>query len=67
MTTPEQPANGTPPSSSDAVLSRTEENHEIGLDLMREGATITSTETVVFDLLGGAGTPEFKKLSALVK
>jgi nicotinamidase-related amidase len=52
----------------DAVLSRTPENHETGLELMREcGATITSTETVVFDLLGAAGTPEFKKLSALVK
>ncbi len=52
----------------DAVLSRTEENHETGLALMREaGATVTSTEAVVFDLLGAAGTPEFKKLSPLVK
>ena len=52
----------------DAVLSRTPENHETGLALMREaGATVTSTETVVFDLLGAAGTPEFKKLSGLVK
>jgi len=52
----------------DAVLSRTTDNHETGLALMREsGATVTSTEAVVFDLLGGAGTPEFKKLSPLVK
>lgn len=52
----------------DAVCSRTAENHAVGLDLMREaGATITSTESVVFDLLGAAGTPEFKKLSALIK
>jgi nicotinamidase-related amidase len=52
----------------DAVLSRTPDNHETGLALMRDaGATLTSTETVVFDLLGEAGTPEFKKLSALVK
>jgi nicotinamidase-related amidase len=52
----------------DAVLSRTTENQETGLSLMRDaGATVTSTETVVFDLLGAAGTPEFKKLSPLVK
>lgn len=52
----------------DAVLSRTTENHDTGLELMREsGATISSTETIVFDLLGAAGTPEFKALSPLVK
>ena len=52
----------------DAVLSRTEENHQVGLDLMKEaGATISSAETVVFDLLGQAGTPEFKRLSPLMK
>jgi nicotinamidase-related amidase len=53
---------------SDTVLSRTPDNHDTGLALMREaGATVTSTESVVFDLLGEAGTPEFKKLSALLK
>ncbi len=52
----------------DAVLSRQSENLETGLALMREcGATITSTETVVFDLLGAAGTPEFKQISPLLK
>lgn len=52
----------------DAVLSRTDDNHQVGLQLMREaGATISSTESVVFDLLGQAGTPEFKKLSPLIK
>jgi nicotinamidase-related amidase len=52
----------------DAVLSRSSENHDTGLALMREaGATVTSTESVVFDLLGAAGSPEFKKLSPLVK
>lgn len=52
----------------DAVLSRTTENYDTGLELMREsGATISSTETIVFDLLGAAGTPEFKALSPLVK
>jgi nicotinamidase-related amidase len=52
----------------DAVLSRTAENHETGLQLMREsGATITSTETVVYDLLGAAGTPEFKQIAPMMK
>jgi nicotinamidase-related amidase len=52
----------------DAVLSRTQENHDTGLSLMHEaGATLSSTEAIVFDLLGAAGSPEFKRLSALVK
>lgn len=52
----------------DAVLSRTPENYEVGLSLMKEaGATISSTETVLFDLLGAAGTPEFRKISPLLR
>lgn len=53
---------------ADAVASRTAANRQIGLDLMgRAGAVVTSTETVVFQLLGRAGTPEFKALAPLVK
>ncbi len=52
----------------DAVCSRRVLNHENGLALMREmGATITNTETLVFDVLKKAGTPEFKVMSSLVK
>lgn len=52
----------------DAVCSRFDENHENGLALMRDlGAVITNAETVVFDLLKVAGTPEFKAISPLVK
>jgi nicotinamidase-related amidase len=52
----------------DAVISRTEANRSVGLKLMEKaGATITSTEAVLFDLLGVAGTPEFKELSVLIK
>jgi len=52
----------------DAVLSRTRDNLDTGLTLMREtGATISSTEAVLFDLLGEAGTPEFKAISPLLK
>jgi nicotinamidase-related amidase len=52
----------------DAVVSRTEANRQLGLALMdKAGATVTGTETVLFDLLGQAGTAEFKELSALIK
>ena len=53
---------------SDAVSSRTEDNWQIGLGLAeRAGAIVTSTEVVVFDLLGRAGTDDFKTLSKLIK
>jgi isochorismate hydrolase len=53
---------------ADAVCSRTAANWQIGLDRMRaDAATITSTEMVVFDLLGKAGTDDFKALSRLIK
>ncbi|MHB1844954.1 MAG: isochorismatase family protein [Deltaproteobacteria bacterium] len=52
----------------DAVLSRTRANWQVGLDLMRGmGATVTSTETVLFDLTKCAGTDEFRAISKLVK
>jgi nicotinamidase-related amidase len=51
-----------------AVDSRTEDNWQIGLSLMREaGATITSTETLIFQILKKAGTPEFKALLKTIK
>jgi isochorismate hydrolase len=54
--------------AQDAVLSRTEANREVGLRLCeKSGATLTSTETVLFDLLGVAGTAEFKELAPLIK
>jgi nicotinamidase-related amidase len=52
----------------DAVISRTVRNESIGLDLMaRAGTTRTSTEAALFDLLGRAGTPEFKSIAPLIK
>lgn len=52
----------------DAVSSRTKANWRVGLDLIeRAGAIPTSTEVCVFDLLGRAGTEEFKALSKLIK
>src|SRR5205814_845484 len=47
--------------AQDAVISRTEANRAVGLQLSEKaGATLTSTEAVLFDLLGSSDTPEFK-------
>jgi nicotinamidase-related amidase len=52
----------------DAVTSRTEENRELGLHKMESsGAVLTSVETALFELLGVAGTDEFKQVQKLVK
>ena len=52
----------------DAVLSRTVENLQTGLDLMdRAGAVVTSTETLVFQFLERAGTTPFKAMAKLLK
>jgi nicotinamidase-related amidase len=51
----------------DAVGSRTEENKRIGLHKMeRAGAVLTSVETALFELLGRAGTDEFKTVQKLI-
>ena len=53
---------------ADAVCSRTGMNWELGLRLLeRTGAIITSTEASVFDLLGRAGSDEFRALSKAIK
>ena len=52
----------------DAVTSRTAENREVGLHKMEHsGAIVTSVETALFELLGAAGTDEFKEVQRLVK
>lgn len=53
---------------SDCVSSRKKENKEIGLERCREkGASITSVETILFELLRRAEGSAFKKILALVK
>jgi nicotinamidase-related amidase len=53
---------------ADAISSRTKANWRVGLGLVeRAGAIVSSTEVSVFDLLGRAGTDEFKALSRLIK
>jgi hypothetical protein len=52
----------------DAVISRFKHNWKRGLALCEAaGATLTTSETAVFDLLGAAGTEDFKALSRLMK
>jgi nicotinamidase-related amidase len=54
--------------AADAISSRTPENHRAGVERMRgAGAVIASTEMVLFELLGRAGTDEFKQVLPLVK
>jgi nicotinamidase-related amidase len=52
----------------DAVTSRTDANRELGLHKMEgSGAVLTSVETALFELLGAAGTDEFKQVQGLIK
>ena len=51
----------------DAVGSRFDENKRVGLHKMeRAGAVLTSVETALFELLGKAGTDEFKEIQKLI-
>jgi nicotinamidase-related amidase len=53
---------------ADAVASRSRQSYEVGLDLIqRAGAVVTTTETVLFDRIGRAGTDAFKLVSKLVR
>jgi nicotinamidase-related amidase len=53
---------------ADAVSSRTARNRMLALQrLNREGAVITSTETILFELLKTAADPRFKDIFRLVK
>jgi len=53
---------------NDAMCSRAPDNRNTALDFMRDaGAVITCTETALFQLLGEAGTEEFKTISKRIK
>lgn len=52
----------------DAVASRRDDHRRAGLGLCeRAGALVTTSETLVFDWLGRAGSDEFRALSKLVR
>ncbi|MBJ7520819.1 MAG: hydrolase [Solirubrobacteraceae bacterium] len=53
---------------ADAVSSRAPEDRDRALArLERSGATVTTTEAALFELLERAGSPEFKFIQSLVK
>jgi nicotinamidase-related amidase len=53
---------------TDAVSSRTPENRQIAFNLMdKAGAVLTSTETVLFELLKFAHGEKFKAINQIVK
>ena len=52
---------------ADAIASRHAIDYERALArLEREGAVVSTVETVLFELLGRAGTPEFKAVQELI-
>jgi len=52
----------------DAISSRNALDHQIAIDTFRSlGAHITTTETLLFELLGDAKHPQFKAISRLIK
>lgn len=52
----------------DAVASRREDDRQTGLALAREaGAVVTTSETVLFDLMRTSEAAEFRELSALIR
>ena len=52
----------------DAVSSRKEIDYNISLERMRNhGAEVTTTESILFELLNVCGTPQFKEVSKIVK
>lgn len=53
---------------ADAMTSRAEPSAGLAFARMRDaGIAIVTTEMVLFEALGAAGTPEFKQLSALIR
>jgi hypothetical protein len=52
---------------ADAVGSRHQIDYERGLERMeRAGAVVSTVEGSLFELLGRAGTPEFKAIQKLI-
>jgi nicotinamidase-related amidase len=54
--------------AADAVSSRKEIDYKTALDRMRNyGIEVTTTESILFELLNICGTPQFKEISKIVK
>ena len=53
---------------SDATSSRDRDNWKVAIKRMRQaGVVVTSTEMVMYELMGRAGTDEFRAVLPLVK
>jgi nicotinamidase-related amidase len=53
---------------ADACCSRRDDDHTIALDRMRAaGVVVTTSESVMYEAVAGAGTDEFKALLGIVK
>jgi nicotinamidase-related amidase len=53
---------------ADAVCSRRDDDRNVALARLRAaGAVVTTTESVIYEALGVAGTPEFRTVLELVK
>ena len=53
---------------ADAVCSRTPLDNDVALDRLRAaGVIVTTSESVMYEAVGRAGTPEFKRLLEIVK
>lgn len=58
----------TPVLLADCTGSRHRRDHEVALERLRsDGAIITTVESALFELVGAAGSDEFKRISRLVK
>lgn len=54
--------------AADACCSRRDADHAVALDRMRTaGVVVTTTESIMYEAVSRAGTPEFKRLLAIVK
>ena len=54
--------------AADACCSREDDNHTLALSRVgTAGAVVTTSESAAYELVGEAGTPEFKALLAAVK
>ena len=54
--------------AADAVTSRTQANWRLAMDQLRQaGAVVTSSETVLFQLMGQGDTDEFRELARLIR
>lgn len=53
---------------ADAITSRSADNRNVAIQrLIADGAKLSSTEMALFELLGSAGTDEFRAISKIIK